>query len=113
MADQGTLRNSYVINTCEQTNPSPGYLKPGEGARRKPMPFYNYQCNACEDTFQTLVMGGGDADAEPCPSCGSKKVTRQVSSFSVRGTNLQKRGRVVDMSSGLCPCSSHPPGHSH
>ncbi len=77
------------------------------------MPFYNYQCDDCEDTFQTLVMGGDSANPEPCPACGSKKVTRQVSCFSVRGTNMQMRGRVVDMSSGLCPCSNHGPNHRH
>ncbi|MDH5749811.1 MAG: hypothetical protein OEY85_10940 [Rhodospirillales bacterium] len=77
------------------------------------MPFYNYQCDDCEGMFQTLVMGGKGAKTEPCPSCGSKKVTRQISCFSVRGTNKQKNGRVVDMSSGLCPCSNHTPGHHH
>ncbi len=63
---------------------------------KKPMPIYEYQCNACDKRFEYLVLGG-DAP-EGCPSCRSKKVSRLMSAcgFVSKG----KGGETVSKSAG-------------
>ncbi len=73
------------------------------------MPIHDYHCEACGESFEFLTLPGEDAVS--CAACGSDRVARQVvSRIAVRGAN-QRRGRVIDMSSGACPCSGH--GHRH
>ena len=73
------------------------------------MPVHDYLCEACGRTFEHLTLPGDDAVA--CAACESQRVVRQVvSRIAVRGAN-QRRGRVIDMSSGACPC--HGRGHRH
>ncbi|MBU1194343.1 MAG: zinc ribbon domain-containing protein [Proteobacteria bacterium] len=40
------------------------------------MPIYEYNCNACSNRFETLVIGG---DTPKCPSCDSKDLSRLMS----------------------------------
>ncbi|MDH3231068.1 MAG: zinc ribbon domain-containing protein [Alphaproteobacteria bacterium] len=73
------------------------------------MPVHDYLCEACGGSFEFLTLSHDEAVA--CAACGSGRVTRQVvSRIAVRGAN-QRRGGVVDLSSGACPCSG--PGHRH
>lgn len=73
------------------------------------MPIYDYLCEACGDAFEFLTLPGEDAVV--CAACGSNRVARQVvSRIAVRGAS-RLRGRVIDMSSGACPCSGR--GHRH
>ena len=41
------------------------------------MPIYEYRCEPCNHTFETLVRGG--SDAVRCPRCGNVQVTKQFS----------------------------------
>jgi putative FmdB family regulatory protein len=41
------------------------------------MPIYEYHCDPCEHTFETLIRGAGDAAR--CPKCGSLEVAKQLS----------------------------------
>ena len=41
------------------------------------MPLYDYACQKCEHTFETLVFN--DAEEVECPQCQSRKVDRQLS----------------------------------
>ncbi len=77
------------------------------------MPLYAYVCDECGAACEQLLAAGPPrpGDLEPCPGCGSGRLTRQVSMFSPRGTRNQRRGKVVDLSSGCCPCAAH--GHAH
>lgn len=34
------------------------------------MPIYDYQCNKCHKTWDTLKKSYKDADNEVCPDCG-------------------------------------------
>jgi len=73
------------------------------------MPIHDYHCETCGESFEYLTLARDEAVA--CAKCGSERVARQVvSRISVRGMS-QRRGRVVDLSSGACPCSGH--GHRH
>jgi putative FmdB family regulatory protein len=49
------------------------------------MPLYEYQCRDCGQSFEKLRrMSDDDRDLE-CPECRSKKVERQLSTFSSSG----------------------------
>ena len=41
------------------------------------MPLYEYSCDKCEHTFETLVFN--DVETVECPQCRSQKVQRQLS----------------------------------
>jgi putative FmdB family regulatory protein len=73
------------------------------------MPFYDYLCTACGQVFEALTQPGEARDN--CPGCGSRKVSRQVVSRVAVRTSSQRRGRVVDLSSGSCPCRTHTRAH--
>jgi len=76
------------------------------------MPIYELLCAACGTCFERITQGG--LTAFECPACGSGDVSRRVSAISVRGTRTQRRGRVIDLSSGHCPCGSgRQPPHTH
>ncbi len=46
------------------------------------MPFYEYKCESCEETFVDLRAMEDRDSAAPCPACGSKETSRQVSGFA-------------------------------
>jgi putative FmdB family regulatory protein len=47
------------------------------------MPLYEYRCQACGDTFETL-RGAHDKDADvECPQCGEKRAERLISACCV------------------------------
>jgi putative FmdB family regulatory protein len=45
------------------------------------MPVYEYRCEGCEARFEEL-LSSSTGPTPPCPSCGSKAVERQWSSFA-------------------------------
>lgn len=74
------------------------------------MPVYDYLCKACGEDFEFMTLTHDEAVA--CEACGSGRVARQVvSRVSMRGCNNMRRGSVMDLSSGACPCSKL--GHNH
>ena len=55
------------------------------GRKGAVMPIYEYQCEACGNSFEKLVFKRDD-DHVLCFQCGDKKVKRLVSSPSFIGT---------------------------
>ena len=45
------------------------------------MPLYEYVCEDCRASFETLVKRWGDS--VDCPGCGSASVEKQLSTFAV------------------------------
>jgi putative FmdB family regulatory protein len=43
------------------------------------MPIFEFRCEKCKKTFETLVFG---SQAVSCPKCKSKKVKKLMSAFS-------------------------------
>ena len=41
------------------------------------MPIYEYRCEPCDHTFETLVRGSGDV--AHCPQCGGIDLAKQFS----------------------------------
>ena len=48
------------------------------------MPIYEYRCEDCESSFETLVRPGHDEDAQ-CPSCHGDHLNREMSVFAQHG----------------------------
>ena len=48
------------------------------------MPIFEYLCKDCSKVFERLVMSSNEEIA--CPSCGSKDLERQFSTFSLSGS---------------------------
>jgi putative FmdB family regulatory protein len=47
------------------------------------MPIYSYLCSGCEEKFDMLVGVTSEAIELKCPKCGSKKVKKTLTTFSV------------------------------
>ena len=60
------------------------------------MPIYEYTCGGCGKDFELLVSGPKAKAA--CPHCGSRKLTRRLSTFAAH-----KGSSALPCSSGLCP----------
>jgi putative FmdB family regulatory protein len=50
------------------------------------MPLLEYRCGRCEKTSEVLVLAGDDPGETKCPSCGSKKMSRLLSTFAAHGS---------------------------
>ncbi len=46
------------------------------------MPIYEYRCQDCRQLFQKLQSMSAGKDGVACPSCGSRRVERQLSVFA-------------------------------
>ncbi|HEX9861155.1 MAG TPA: zinc ribbon domain-containing protein [Nitrospirota bacterium] len=44
------------------------------------MPMYEYKCGKCSETFTMMMRMGAGADGVKCPSCGSAKISKLISS---------------------------------
>ena len=44
------------------------------------MPFYDYKCTACEETFEMFVSmkERKKPETKPCPKCGEKKIKQTI-----------------------------------
>ncbi|UCC78759.1 MAG: zinc ribbon domain-containing protein [Candidatus Zixiibacteriota bacterium] len=49
------------------------------------MPIYEYQCHACGNDFELLIMGSSNGSA--CPACGSKDMKRKFSVFGMKSSS--------------------------
>jgi putative FmdB family regulatory protein len=69
------------------------------------MPIYEYHCEKCEQDFEYLVIGSDDP---LCPSCHSKKVCKQMSTFGFvsKGGGGETVSRSAGSSCGSCAASS-------
>lgn len=46
------------------------------------MPIFEYQCEACETTFERLILRPQTAQQMTCPQCGSQRIAKMFSTFS-------------------------------
>lgn len=65
------------------------------------MPIYSYQCEKCGDYFDLLEGMTAEKVERKCPACGSKKVRKKMSGFSVGGSS--GGGGISSCSTGTCP----------
>lgn len=65
------------------------------------MPLLEYRCARCEKTSEVLVLAGDDAAETRCPSCGSEKMSRLLSTFSARASSGAREADPV-CGAGAC-----------
>jgi putative FmdB family regulatory protein len=65
------------------------------------MPLYEYHCEPCDHTFETLIRGADDV--AHCPNCGSLDVVKQ---FSVPAAAQSGRSHSGELP--VCSDSSGP-----
>jgi putative FmdB family regulatory protein len=53
-----------------------------EGVRG--LPIFDYICSKCKGKFELLVSAS-DKDSVKCPKCGTRTLSRQLSTFAVVG----------------------------
>ncbi len=68
------------------------------------MPIYSYLCKNCGEKFDLLVGVTVEKEELKCKKCGSKKITRQISGFSVGKSSSSS----CDFS---CPTGTCPLGY--
>lgn len=66
------------------------------------MLIYSYACRTCRHEFDALVAMNNESVA--CPSCESLDTKLNPVCRTTIRTSRHRRGRVLDMSSGGCPC---------
>jgi putative FmdB family regulatory protein len=78
------------------------------------MPLFEYICKDCSETFEQLVTG---SRPPACPNCGSKKLEKQLSGFSAKGSSTSSFS-IPPCETGSCPsrgcgCAGGGCPHSH
>jgi putative FmdB family regulatory protein len=48
------------------------------------VPIYEFDCQACGEPFEELVLSARGLDDVTCPDCGSTQVKKKLSTFSAR-----------------------------
>jgi len=56
------------------------------------MPIFEYICQQCQHRFEAIVLGSKKA---ACPKCESKRLTQQLSSFAVAGSEKSHASEPV------------------
>lgn len=69
-----------------------------KGAYR--LPIFDYICSRCKGKYELLVSAS-NKDAVECPKCGTRTLSRQLSTFAVLGA---ERGKSAD--GGSCKSCS-------
>ena len=56
------------------------------------MPLLEYRCSDCGKKTEDLVLAGDTAKRPVCSACGSKKVTRVLSTFAAPASSASEGG---------------------
>jgi putative FmdB family regulatory protein len=72
------------------------------------MPIYEYRCEPCDHTFETLIRGQGDS--AHCPKCGGIELAKQFSvpAAAQSGARQSSSLPVCDTGGGSFGCGSGP-----
>jgi putative FmdB family regulatory protein len=68
------------------------------------MPIYEYRCDPCQHTFETLIRGQGDT--AHCPRCGGINLAKQFSVPAAAQTGTGSR-------QGSLPVCGNEPGGNY
>lgn len=69
------------------------------------MPIFEYNCQSCDQHFETIVMSAREKIS--CPKCNSKKVQKQLSVFSAPASSAAEAAPSGGMCTGTpqtCGC---------
>jgi putative FmdB family regulatory protein len=65
------------------------------------MPIYEYRCEPCDHTFETLIRGSGDV--AHCPKCGGVELAKQFSVPAAAQTGHASAGSLPVCDAGPSP----------
>ncbi|MBW1780901.1 MAG: zinc ribbon domain-containing protein [Deltaproteobacteria bacterium] len=68
------------------------------------MPIYEFKCKKCGTVFESLCFRSSGEDKGPCPSCGSEKSEKLLSTFSSAGSSSDLG---LGSSAASASCASH------
>lgn len=63
------------------------------------MPIFEYVCRNCQHQFELIVNGSA---VPKCPSCGSKKLEKQLSVFTAASKSYAKSELPAAAACGTC-----------
>ena len=63
------------------------------------MPIFEFECARCHDQFDELVRSAEAVKDVVCPSCGSKKVKKKLSTFA---SKVSGGGASASASAAAC-----------
>ncbi|MDZ7637108.1 MAG: zinc ribbon domain-containing protein [Bryobacterales bacterium] len=67
------------------------------------MPIREYVCNQCGSDFEKIVRATQAGDDVACPSCGSRRLEKKLSSFSAHsGASRNAPASPMCPSGGVC-----------
>jgi putative FmdB family regulatory protein len=66
------------------------------------MPLLEYRCAACDKTSEVLVLAGDEAAEASCSACGSRDVTRLLSTFAAHAGSSAARTDEAACGGGPC-----------
>lgn len=77
------------------------------------MPFYDYQCQACNHAFEAMQKMS-DAPLTDCPECGEPKLAKQVTAagFRLKGGGWYETDFKSGSKKNIAESSSSGGGHS-
>ena len=71
------------------------------------MPLFEYRCSACGKKTEVLVLAGDPAAKPKCASCGSRKLSRLLSTFAAQASGRGESAGGFDAETacggGECP----------
>ncbi len=94
------LEKLNAINTKNDVTRSTTKKNRGYGN----MPIYEYHCNDCDKTFESLVFG---SETPGCPFCNSVSVLKKMSAcrFVSKGGSTNGVSETIKTSASASPCS--------
>ena len=66
------------------------------------MPLFEFECGNCHKSFETLVFTSEDKDTVTCPSCHSRKVEIQLSTFGIGKGDVAVSTKPSNSGGGSC-----------
>jgi putative FmdB family regulatory protein len=66
------------------------------------MPLLEYRCARCEKTAEILVLAGDEPSRAECPSCGSREMSRLLSTFAAHASG---GSHAAEAACGAGPCA--------
>lgn len=74
------------------------------------MPILEFHCPECDKVFEELIRDRSSRSSVSCPTCGSRKVSRQISVFSARSGETSTAAPSFGAGCGRCGDPNGPCG---
>jgi putative FmdB family regulatory protein len=66
------------------------------------MPIFEYLCDDCGTKFEKLLRRSAESNDLLCPSCSSKHLTQQLSTFAAHAAGPSSQPSMPSCPGGMC-----------